>query len=631
MGKNLFSLTGLAVAIALFVAINAFSSVALRRSSIDLTEHKLYSLSEGSRNILAKLEEPIDLKFYYTPDQAPDSSPIPEYARRVQELLETYAAKSNGNLRLEVIDPKPFTEEEDQAAQGGLQGHSINSLGDKLYCGLIATNSIDEKEVIPFFHPAREASLEYDITQVIYRLGNDDRPVVGLMSSLPLAGGPPNPMTRQPAQRWGIYDFIAQSLEVRDVPMTAESIDDEIDVLMLVHPKELSEQTQYAIDQFALRGGRIMAFVDPFCFFDPAGQDPRGAMSADRSSHLERLLEAWGVTLEPNLIVGDEKKGQAIPTQNGQAFAPIFMALDEESFDEQDLALKDISGVSFLTAGSWKATEGATTEIQPLVQTTAEGAGTLDGTAMQFGMVDFERLGDMFVTDQVPRSTVIRLTGSLTSAFPDGPPQDPEAGTDDDAEGSEEAAPEHLSESSAPFHAVLISDADLLADNLWVQRIGPFLAPQLGNGSLVVNLLDNLTGSTDLISLRSREGYQRPFTKKVELEKAAGERLREKADEAEAAVEATNQRLLELQGPQDNAGGALLNPEQQAEIERLNATLLDQRRELREVRNQLNRDIESLGTRLKALNTFLVPVLLLLVLLGMAITNQSNSRSRRSS
>ena len=638
MGKKLFSLTGLLVAVAFFIALNAFASVALRRTTIDLTEHKLFSLSEGSRNIIRNLEEPLDLKFYYTPEQAPDGSGLAEYAQRVQELLETYAAESDGKLRLQVIDPKPFTEEEDQAAQGGLQGYPINSLGDKVYCGLIATNSVDETEVIPFFEASREASLEYDITQLIYRLGTEDRPVIGLMSSLPLSGGPPDPRTRQPPQRWAIYDFIAQTLEVREVPTTAETIDPEIDVLMIVHPKELSPKTQYAIDQFALRGGRIMAFVDPFCFFDPAGQgDPRGAMSADRSSHMETLLAAWGVEMDSKTIVGDVDKGQAIPDgQGGQTFAPVFMALDGESFDQTDLSLQDISGVSFLTAGGWQASEGATTQITPLVQTTANGSGTLDATAMQFGMMDFARLSEMFVPDNTPHATVIRLQGEIQSAFPDGPPGDPAAepedaeGASEESDADESAADEHLTSSAEPFHAVLFSDADLLADNLWVRRVGPFLSPQLGNGSLVVNLLENLTGSTDLINLRSREGYQRPFTKKAELEKAAGERLKQKAEEAEAAVEATNQRLTELQGPQETAGANLLSPEQAKEIEQLNKTLIQQRRELRDVRNQLNRDIKSLGTRMKLLNTVAVPVVLLVVLLVLAIVNSSKSRARRS-
>ncbi|HRV82209.1 MAG TPA: GldG family protein, partial [Planctomycetota bacterium] len=473
MVKKIFSLSGLLVALALFIAVNAFAKIALRRSHIDLTERNLYSLSQGTRNILGALEEPQNLRFYYTPEQAPDGSPIPAYAQRVRELLEEYVSESNGKLRMVVIDPKPFTEEEDQAAQAGLRGIPVNEVGDKLYFGLEATNSVDARETIPFFDPSREESLEYDITQILYRLGNPDRPVVGVMSSLPLTGGTPDPRTGRQSQPWTVYSLLSQALEVRNVETTAETIDPEIDVLMLVHPKELSDQTLYAIDQFALAGGRILAFVDPYCFFDPSAQgDPRmGGMGGDHSSHLDRLLEAWGVRLDASKLAGDKDKSQQIDSPGGPIYCPVVLALDQDCMDPNDVAIRELSSLNLLLAGSFDSIEGSGVTVEPLLQTSADGAGTVDATLLQFGQPDFVRLTESFVPDGQRRAVAVRLTGDVKTAFPDGPPPASEP-KPEGADASTEAKPEHLAASKVPFHAVLVADADILADPLWTSDRG---------------------------------------------------------------------------------------------------------------------------------------------------------------
>ncbi|MDF1836374.1 MAG: Gldg family protein [Planctomycetota bacterium] len=620
MGKQLFSITGLIVALVLFIGVNQFSETALRKMRVDLTQNGLYSLSEGSQNILGKLDEPLDLKFFYSKSSAPDGSPIPAYAQRVRELLEEYEAKADSMVRLEIIHTEPFSESEDAATQAGLSGFRINEAGDRLFFGLVGTNSVDDTEVIPFFEPSRESSLEYDITQLIYRLGTEERPLIGVLSSLPMDGGGPDPRTGQPGPRWAILDYISQTQEVRTLEPTLTGVDAEVDVLMLVHPQGLPDTALYAIDQFALRGGRILAFVDPHSWFQPVDpSDPRGAMSADRSSHMESLLTAWGVAMDTQSIAGDQNKAQQVAAG---VFLQVFLGLDSDCLDEEDFTTRGLSSVKMLTPGAFVALDNSTLTLDSLMRTTEEGAGAMDATMLQMGMQDPTRMVEMFAPSGAPADLAIRIHGdSVPSAFPDGAPALPE-GTETDER------PTHLSASSAPFHAVLVADTDMLSDQLWVQRMGPYLMPNTGNGSFVVNVLENLSGSTDLIGLRSREGFARPFHKKAELEMAARERLQTKQDELEAEIRQTEDRLAALQAPGEAAGGLLLDDAQTEELEKLQETMLLQRKESREVRRQLNSEIKALGTRLKIFNTLLVPALLLILAL---LTAANGKRTRKSS
>ncbi len=617
MGKQLFSITGLIVGLVLFIGVNKFSETALRKMRVDLTQNGLYSLSDGSQNILGKLDEPLDLKFYYSKSSAPDGSPIPAYAQRVRELLEEYEAKSDARIRLEVIHTEPFSESEDSATQAGLTGYAVNEAGDRLFFGLVGTNSVDDTEVIAFFEPSREASLEYDITQLIYRLGTEDRPQVGVLSSLPLDGGAPDPRTGRPAQRWAILDYISQTQEVQTLEPTLTSVDADLDVLMLVHPQGLPDTALYAIDQFALRGGRVLAFVDPHCWFQPVDpSDPRGAMSADRSSHLETLLTRWGVSLDTQSIAGDQTKAQQVAAG---VFLQVFLGLDGDCLDEKDFTTRGLSAVKMLTPGAFVALADSGLTVDPLMRTTEEGAGAMDATMLAMGMQDPSRMVEMFAAGGSPANLAIRVHGdTIQSAFQGGAPALPEGTETDDR-------PAHLAQSSAPFHAVLVADADMLSDQLWVQRMGPYLMPSTGNGSFVVNVLENLSGSTDLIGLRSREGFARPFHKKAELEMAARKRLQSKQDELEAEIRSTEERLAALQAPGEAQGGLLLDDAQTEELEKLQETMLQQRKESREVRRQLNSEIKALGTRLKLFNTLLIPALLLI----MALLTAANGKRKR--
>ncbi|MFT7679011.1 MAG: ABC-type uncharacterized transport system involved in gliding motility auxiliary subunit [Planctomycetota bacterium] len=624
MFKSLFSFTGLALATLLFVALNALSSSAFRGARVDLTEHGLYTLSQGSRNILGNLDEPVTLRLFYSRTLALKelgSTPVPAYAQRVQELLEEYEAASGDLLQLEIVDPQPYSEEEDAAVGFGLRGARVSRAGDQFFLGLAGTNSVDDLETIPFFDPAKEASLEYELTQLVYRLAVSDKPVIGLLSSLPMEGVPSqDPRNPAPSETWVIMDWLRQSLEVQSLAADVEEIPSEVDVLMLVHPKALSTATEYAIDQFAMRGGRILAFVDPYSLFDPTQGNPQmGGMGADKTSHLDSLLTAWGVSVDAAKIVGDNQRGRNVQGPGGMGVSlPLFLTVTPEELSSEDFTTAELSNVSFFAPGHISQVEGASTSLEVLAHTTEEGAGELDTFHLQYQQ-DFARLAELFEADGKQRNLIVRLTGPIKSAFPEGRPAPVPAPT---AEGEEPAPPTELAPHIAEydgFEAIIVADADILHNQLWTQAQNFFgqvvHSAVAGNGSLVANALENLSGSTDLISLRSREGFQRPFTHKDDLREAAEEQYQAKQQELEARLRETEEQINQLRQPADDSGGMLINDEQQKALETFQEEYGAIGKELRDVRHQLNADIDALGTRLKWLNIAAVP--LGLILLGL--------------
>jgi len=301
---------GLAVAVVLalvaFIAFNVVSGRMLRSARLDVTENKQFTLTAGSRAIARSPAEPVTLRFYHTPELAQGQAALETYGKRVREMLEEYARESEGKVRLEIINPKADTPEEDAAVAAGLTGVPAGPGGESFYFGLVGTNTIDTREVIAFFDPAKEEFLEYDLSKLLSSLANPKKPTVGWISNLQLEGGfTINPQTRQPSptRQWAVFDEIKQLYTVKKIESTVAEIPSDINVLMVVHPKGLSEGTQYAIDQFVLRGGRLMLFVDPLCEMDTADQfaDP-----SQKASELPRLLSAWGVEVSKDQLAADQ-------------------------------------------------------------------------------------------------------------------------------------------------------------------------------------------------------------------------------------------------------------------------------------------------------------------------------------
>ncbi|MBT8137086.1 MAG: Gldg family protein [Gammaproteobacteria bacterium] len=612
--NKLFSVSGLAMLAVLFIALVTLSNVLLRGQRLDLTENRLYTISEGTRNVLRKIDEPINVYFFYSETEARAAPSLRPYAVRVREMLEEFSQHAGDKLRLRVIDPLPFSEEEDEASQFGLQALPTAS-GASIYMGLAATNSVGDEQIIPFFDPSKEATLEYDLAKLIYTLANPKKPVVGLMSSLPM-GGDFNPQTRQPSPPWVIDEQIDSLFEMRDLSPTVTAIDEEIDVLMLVHPKGLSDETLYGIDQFILRGGKALVFVDPHAEIDQPAQDPNNpaaAFAASRSSSLERLFGAWGIAVPAAEVLGDDVLALQVSTRPGMPPARhlALLGLTTDELNQDDVVTSGMTSVNLGLAGYISAREDAPVELLPLMQTTDQ-AGTIPVDRVRF-LADPGTLRDAFSISGEKYTIAARVSGTVPSAFADGAPGD------GDTEG-------HLAASDGPINVVVVADVDLLGDQFWA-RVQSFFGQRIitawaGNGDFVINALDNLTGSSDLIGIRSRATYRRPFDRVEELERRADERFRAKEQELQDQLTVTEDKLAELQSGRTDDNVLIMTDEQSAEIQRFLDERVRVRKELRRVRRDLDKDIERLGTMVKVINIGLVPAVIVIFAVAAAVARR---------
>lgn len=644
-----------------------------RTTRLDLTETKKFTLGQGTINTLRALEEPITVKLFFSDRVSVQHPDIRAYGRQVKDLLREYVAHSRGNLRLEILDPEPFSEDEDEAVALGVSPAQTER-GEDLYFGLVATNTLDGQETIPYFTAEREPFLEYDLTSLISKLSQPAPQKVAVMSSLPLAlGGPPDPAQQGRPLPLFLYSLLQNNFEVTDLPAYAEEIADDINLLVLVHPQVLSDKTLYAIDQFALRGGRVMVFVDPLS--ELAGQMDRlsggQAPRLPTASSLETLFAAWGVAYDPRMVVAD--LGQALQVRTGMPQYPVidyplWIAVQENGLNDRDLVVGTMSLLQLAAAGTLSQKEGATTQFTPLIQSSDNAMLTdADDIGNQFDpiefLIDFEPTGETYTIGA-------RVSGDVRSAFPDGPPKDEgdesasatgeasdvssseEAGVDEtgvsdspevaDAEvGEQSAAAEepqraHLDASESPVNIIVVADTDLWDDKFWVERqsmggqeIG---VPTAENGVFVQNAVENLLGSNDLISLRSRGRDNRPLTAVDDLRRQAEARFLSKQQALEDELAATEQRLTELrnrvQVTDEDEGGSMFSPEEAAEMERFKAEYVRLRGELREVSRDLRSEIETLQNVVRFSNIILVPLVLSAVALVLA---RLRSRQRRRS
>ena len=603
----------------LFVAVMLLVNVVFRGARADLTQNNLYTLSDGTNNILGAIEEPISLYLFYSDKGTQELPQLRTYYTRVREMLEEMASRSGGKLRLEVIDPLPFSEDEDRATSFGLQAVPVSAAGDKVFFGLAGTNSTNGQAAIPFLQPDKEAFLEYDVAKLIHELETPKKPVVGLLSSLPLAAGF-DPATRQMRQPWAIDQQWSQLFEMRPVDAaTLKAVDKDIDVLVAVHPKGLDDDAQYAIDQFVLRGGHLMVFVDPNAELDDSGADPNNpmaAMMADKSSDLPKLFKAWGIEYDPGKVVLDRARALAISPGEGQAPVrhPGILGLTAADLNHDDVVTANLDSINISSAGFFelsKETNGTT--LTPLIQTTSDA---MSAPAERLRMLsDPSSLLAGYQPAGAPFVIAARLSGKFKSAFPERK-----------GEGV-------LAESKDEGQIVLVADTDILSDRLWVQ-IQPFFGQQImnafaNNGDFAVNALDNIAGSGDLISIRGRATSQRPFTTVESLRRNADERFRAKEQELQQELSETERKLTELQSAKSQDQAQILSPEQKAELDSFLERKLEIRKELRQVRRQLDAEIESLGTRLKIINIVLVPLLLTFAALAFAWWRNQRRRTAR--
>ena len=652
--KFLFSGTGLlTVAVALLVSVGLIS--ALPSIRIDLTEDDLFSLADGTRNIVSGLEEPIELLFFYSESATEDQPQIRSYGTRVQELLREIVIASGGNLVLSIVDPEPFSEEEDLATQYGVQPVPVTQGGQGIYFGLVAVELDNEKdpalrasETMPLIRPDQEQFLEYEFMQLVTRVANPDLKVVGLLTTLDIDGGF-DPMTGQATQQWMITDYIRQLYDLRRIETDTEIIEEDVDILMIVHPEGLSEQTLYAIDQHVMRGGETFVFLDPTAD-SMVSRSERGSMiPAGMRSDLPGLLEAWGVDYASDKVLTDNTL--ALRVQMGQGSRPVahigMIGANRTALAGDDIITRRLENLNLSSVGALAPRDGATTRFEPLIQSSSDAM--LMNASLLEDVLDPSVLFDEFVSANERYTIAARVSGVISSAFPEGRPVSKDAAADaseeeaeaDDDNDSEEARIEkansdsatvegHLTRTSGETNILLFADTDVLTDRLWVQ-VAQFMGqripqPYANNGDFVINALDNLSGGADLVSIRSRGRYSRPFERVVKLQREADDRLR---TEEAALLERLAETEEQLAALNTDEGGQLLGqltPEIQTEIDRFNAELLDTRRSLRDVQFQLTADIEALGSNLKWFNTAAIPMLLTVIALFMSLTRARRRR-----
>jgi len=615
---------GALIALALlFIGLTVLFGSVLRGWRVDLTQNGLYTTAPGTVKILGGLNEPVNLYFFYSEKAVNNMPELKTYGNRVRELLQELAARSNGNLRLSVIDPQPFSDDEDRAAELGVRGAPVGQDGQNLYFGLAGTNSTDGHQAIEFFDPRKEEFLEYDVVKLIYQLSSPKKAVIGWMSGIPMGGVPTmDPQSGQEREPPVMYTQAEQLFTVKPVSLSATSIEPDVDVLVVIHPKALSAATQFAIDQYALRGGRILMFVDPVAEADTAGADPSNpmaAMTANKSSDPGPLLKTWGVDFNPREVIGDLERALQVAMRQGDP--PVrhlgILGMDQASFNPKDVVAAGLSNVNFATVGHVGAIKGAATTFEPLITSSAQAAPIpVERFAMLF---DPAQLRDGFKPTGQKYTFAARVTGNVKTAFPEGPP----AGAAAPAGGA-------LKESTKPLNLIVFADTDLLQDFMWVrmqnffgQRVASAIA---NNGDLVANAMDNLAGSSDLISVRGRATFTRPFDRVEALRRNAEDRFRATEQRLEEELKSTEEKLTQLQSRRDDKSSMILSAEQEQEVERFKQEQIRIRKSLRDVRLGLNEDIQNLRNRLMVLNIVAVPVLFALIAMGIGYWRRKRRR-----
>ena len=629
----------------LFIAINMIAGFGLRGARIDATQGGLYTLTAGSRNIARSPEEPVKLTLYYSAKLAQGKGQVPTYAQRVRETLEEYERASGGKIKLSIIDPEPFSEAEDQAVAAGIAGIPVSAAGENLYFGLVGTNAADGREIIPFFDPQKEKFLEYDLSKLIYSLAHPQKKIVGLISTLPIEGGfAMDPMTRQPRQNpaWYVATEIRSTFELKSLGRDVKSVPDDISVLVVVHPKDLPDATLYAIDQYVMKGGKAMFFVDPSCEAD-RDQGPQ-QMPMPKSSSINKLLHAWGVDVVADKFAADVNNAIRVNTgqrSTGEAVPYLaYLQLKGDLLSKDDPVTGQVTSINFATPGYIKAkspeapapkegetpTPGISATISPLAKT-SERAMSMPTASVAF-QADPKQLLKEYTPGSEPLVVAARLGGRVRSAFPGGRPAvEGEAAAD-----TEKAVAAFLSESKEPINVILVADVDFLSDQMWV-RLQNFFGQQIAqkladNGDLVMTALDNLCGSTDLISVRARQESARPFSRVEKMQQEADQRYLLEQQGLEKKIEETQAKISQLQADKKGEDAFVLTPEQQAEVEKLRKEYADTRKQLREVKSSLRKDIERLGTRLKFINIGLLPILVALGAVGLGAYRVSRRKSK---
>ena len=626
------AVVALALAVVLFLAINIFSEAAIKGVQVDLTENKLFTLSNGTKETLSAVKEPITLRFFSTRKLVETTPGLTAYGDRVQELLERYVGLSNGAIQLELIDPEPFSPEEDRAVGFGLSGVPITEAGDLGYFGIAATNTTDDKDVIPFLTPQREQFLEYDLTRMINNLANPKKKVIALVAGIPIDSDP-----LKKYKSWALIDQLKQFFEVRPQGLTPK-ITDDVDLVMVVHPFGLSDESKYAIDQYVLRGGKAMVFVDPHAE-EGARSNQALRLPPGLGSDLPELFKAWGIKFDKDRVLGDLKAGQRVQAGVDSFGRPIitryvaWTSYGPENINSTDVTSSQLRLVNFGTPGFFEVAEGATVKVEPLI-TSTKSSGPFPADMVRRNPKPADIL-QQFKSQDKTYILAARLSGTVKSAFPNGPPKGyPKKDTkkDDKKDETAVALKPHLSKSEKPANIIIVADTDFVADLFWVRTQDLFgqtvTVPTANNADFVVNAADNLSGSSSLIGLRSRGLSARPFELVEDIQNEAEDKYRTKERGLVEELSEVEKKMQDLQTSERAKSGAVMSPEQQEAIGKFRARVLEIRRELRSVQLNLRRDIDELDGQLKLVNIVAVPAAVAIFAVLVALVRRNRKRAR---
>jgi ABC-type uncharacterized transport system involved in gliding motility auxiliary subunit len=614
----IYSAVGLAALFLVLVAANFLAARAPVRA--DLTEGSLYTLSEGTKRVLRGLQAPVKVKLYVSQgEQVPVQ--LRSFAQRVEDMVREFKSVAGSNLVIEKYNPKPDSEEEDAAQLDGIEAQQLIS-GEQFYLGLAVTQ-LERKQAIPALSPQRERLLEYDLARAIARVGSTERPALGLMAGLPVLGERFNPFTRQGSDPWVLANELKRDYNVRQVNLTAEAIDPDVNVLLLIHPRDVPETVEYALDQFVLRGGKLIAFVDPYAYFDQLPSPMPGVSGGATSSNLPRLFKAWGVEMNASKVLADV----VYASGTGTRYTPTVLTLNRTAFNRDDVATSQIETLLYAFGGAFEVKPAAGLKVTELVKGSPNSmlvdnvVATVSGEASMKG----------FQPENKERLLALRLSGRFKTAFPEGRPKS-DLPAAKDAKKAPAAAPAHLAEGAAENSVVLVADVDMLHDGAAVEVQEIFgrkiVVPSNGNLAFALALVEQLAAGDALISLQSRAAAFRPLTVVRQMEAEAQKqyfgRLKSLEDERQKTID----RLNELQKARGAAAktATILTPEQQAEIENLRKKAAQTQLELKELRKNLRRDAEALVFWTKVVNIALMPLLVILAGILVALAR----RARRS-
>ena len=627
----LYSSLGVVAMFGIIVIINALASSFNKR--VDLTAERAYTLSAGTRAILSKLDTPVQIRFYSTRSDTRMPVFLKTYAQRVEDLLGEFRQASRGQIEIQKLDPAPDSDAEDSARLDGIEGQARVE-GEPFYLGL-SVSMLDQKQAIPFLAPDRERLLEYDLARAISRVVTTEKPVIGVMSPLPYGGQPTNPMMMRMGQSgqqpWVFISELKRDFTVRDIPLGAEDIPKDVKVLVLIHPKGITDASQYAIDQFLLRGGKLVAMLDPQGVLDRSGAGNPMGMSMGSRSSLDKLLPAWGLSFESSKVVADlDFVGR---TREGRQ--PAVLALNEKASNRDDIVSAQANNLIFAFAGAFSGTPAEGLKQTVLVRS-SKNSQLVDPMSAQMGG---ERLIKDFVSSNTEQVLALRLTGRFKTAFAEGKPKSAPAPGAPEEPKDQKPAERGLKESKEDGAVLLIGDSDFIQDQLSVQEMmNPFggqrmVMPVNSNIAFAQSSIEQLAGDSNLVAVRSRASRERQFTVVRQMQAKAEAAFQAKIKSLEASLAEAQNKLNELQrtkGDKGDKGGQrfILSPEQQQEINNFRNKERDVKIQLKEERKKLRIGIDSLENTIKWLNIALMPVLVAAAGIALALLRLQRRAAR---